>query len=231
MADDFPPKLVQQIADYLTSQFVWPEASTMPKDECLSEARHVLALSGHAELVAALELSRPFVRIATSARQAGASTRWYDKAMAALARIDAALAAEPASEEVERPLSELRRLAENYSETYDWKPAPAVPPPPPAQGEEENIEKIVARFEVEHAKVGELCSVMPNTHIRALIASWRKRGDENAALRQRADEATRNENIGCAALVERLLQRTYPMDSAYEPIVAAIRARIAKGEP
>ena len=48
-----------------------------------------------------------------------------------------------------------------------------------------------------------------------------------AALRQRADEAARNENIGCAALVERLLQRTYPMDSAYEPIVAAIRARIA----
>ena len=49
-----------------------------------------------------------------------------------------------------------------------------------------------------------------------------------AALRQRADEATRNENIGCAALVERLLQRTYPLDSAYEPIVAAIRARIAR---
>ena len=48
----------------------------------------------------------------------------------------------------------------------------------------------------------------------------------DAALRQRADEATRNENIGCAALVERLLQRAYPMDSAYEPIVAAIRARI-----
>ena len=45
--------------------------------------------------------------------------------------------------------------------------------------------------------------------------------------RHRADEAARNENIGCAALVERLLQRTYPMDSAYEPIVAAIRARIA----
>ena len=42
------------------------------------------------------------------------------------------------------------------------------------------------------------------------------------------DEATRNENIGCAALVERMLQRTYPMDSAYEPIVAAIRARIAR---
>ena len=51
-----------------------------------------------------------------------------------------------------------------------------------------------------------------------------------AALRQRADEAARNENIGCAALVERLLQRTYPMDSAYEPIVAAIRARIAPKE-
>ena len=51
---------------------------------------------------------------------------------------------------------------------------------------------------------------------------------ENAALRQRADEAARNENIGCAALVERLLQRAYPMDSAYEPIVAAIRARIAR---
>ena len=48
------------------------------------------------------------------------------------------------------------------------------------------------------------------------------------ALRQRADEATRNENIGCAALVERMLQRAYPMDSAYEPIVAAIRARIAR---
>ena len=51
-------------------------------------------------LKAALELSRPFVRIATSARQAEASTRWYDKAMAALARIDAALAAEPASGEM-----------------------------------------------------------------------------------------------------------------------------------
>ena len=49
-----------------------------------------------------------------------------------------------------------------------------------------------------------------------------------AAIRQHADEATRNENIGCAALVERLLQRAYPMDSAYEPIVAAIRARIAR---
>ena len=47
-------------------------------------------------------------------------------------------------------------------------------------------------------------------------------------LRQARDEATRNENIGCAALVERLLQRAYPMDSAYEPIVAAIRARIAR---
>ena len=58
----------------------------------------------------------------------------------------------------------------------------------------------------------------------AAIAVLREIG--YAALRQRADEATRNENIGCAALVERLLQRTYPLDSAYEPIIAAIRARI-----
>ena len=66
---------------------------------------------------------------------------------------------------------------------------------------------------------------------RDLIVLMRELGRvtaENAALRQRADEATRNENIGCAALVERLLQRAYPMDSAYEPIVAAIRARIAR---
>ena len=43
----------------------------------------------------ALKLSRPFV--AASVRQAEASTRWYDKAVAALTAIDAALAAEPAS--------------------------------------------------------------------------------------------------------------------------------------
>ena len=52
----------------------------------------------NAELVAALEKARPFVRITVTRKQADASSRWYDKAFAALATIDAALAAEPASD-------------------------------------------------------------------------------------------------------------------------------------
>lgn len=51
----------------------------------------------NAELVAALEKARPFVRIAVTRKQADASSRWYDKAFAALAQLDAALAEEPAS--------------------------------------------------------------------------------------------------------------------------------------
>lgn len=41
----------------------------------------------------ALRLSRPFVNVAASPRQAEASTRWHDKAITALAAIDAALLA------------------------------------------------------------------------------------------------------------------------------------------
>jgi hypothetical protein len=76
--------------------------------------------------VAALEKARPFVRIAVTRKQADASSRWYDKAFAALATIDAVLAAEPASgedemttiENVHKPYREaLKAISPEYIQT------------------------------------------------------------------------------------------------------------------
>ena len=121
--------------------------------------------------------------------------------------IDAALATEPASGEATSQSSNNRGYA--------------APPPPPKQGgAAEELHRRGVRIEELRARLADMMEA--NKGMAA------ERDEALSALRQRADEAARNENIGCAALVERLLQRTYPMDSAYEPIVAAIRARIAR---
>ena len=36
--------IVTKVADYLTKQFIWDRVEEMPKDECISEARHIIAM-------------------------------------------------------------------------------------------------------------------------------------------------------------------------------------------
>jgi hypothetical protein len=101
-------------------------AARPPHGIFTTEVIGVLRASKHAELVAALEKARPFVRIAVTRKQADASSRWYDKAFAALATIDAVLAAEPASgedemttiENVHKPYREaLKAISPEYIQT------------------------------------------------------------------------------------------------------------------
>jgi len=49
---------------------------------------------------------------------------------------------------------------------------------------EPSVDEIVAHFERHHAQVEDLASVTPAAHVRALIASWRERGE---ALKEIAD--------------------------------------------
>jgi hypothetical protein len=82
--DEFPDDLIRHCEQ---------QALEAVASDTAGLVRAVLRASGYAELVAALELSRPFVRIAATQKQADASSRWYDKAVAALAAIDDVLAA------------------------------------------------------------------------------------------------------------------------------------------